>query len=296
MAGSQASTLRLRDALRDAGFDVRSVERCGGGVVAVAGLVTLADGTRLFAKCLPGTEPGVFDVEAAGLVSLRETGHIRTPDIVHGEPRVLILRPQRPRRDDPRFWADLGASVAALHTGTVGERFGWHRQGWLGRMRQDNTWHGDGHAFFAERRLLRWLGEPLVEAALDAADRRALEALCAALPDLVPAQPPCLTHGDLWAENILADEDGAPVLIDPAVSCTWAEVDLSMLWCSPRPPVSEHFFAAYAERAPLLDGWRERMPLLHLREVLSTIAHGDDDWGAADYVRRTVAPFRKRRR
>jgi fructosamine-3-kinase len=41
------------------------------------------------------------------------------------------------------------------------------------------------------------------------------------------------------------------------------------------------------------DGWRDRMPLLHLREVLSVIAHGDDDWGAVAYVRDVTAPFRR---
>ena len=81
------------------------------------------------------------------------------------------------------------------------------------------------------------------------------------------------------------------MLIDPAVSYTWAEVDLSMLWCSPKPPAAQRFFEAYEEAAPLADGWRERMPLLHLRELLSTIAHGDDDWGAADAVREVIKRF-----
>jgi hypothetical protein len=45
--------------------------------------------------------------------------------------------------------------------------------------------------------------------------------------------------------------------------------------------------------APLGDGWRERMPVLNLRELLSTIAHGGDDWGAAAMVRKVIAPFAK---
>lgn len=94
--------------------------------------------------------------------------------------------------------------VAALHGSTVTDRFGWHRDGWLGRLRQDNTRETDGHTFFAQRRILRWLAEPLVEAEFDGAERQALERLCAALPEPVPPRSPCLTHGDLWQENIVA--------------------------------------------------------------------------------------------
>lgn len=268
------------------------MEEAPGGAVAVAGLITLQDGTRVFAKTVSGPDSDLFEVESTGLAELRGHGGVNTPDVLRASRRLLVLQRMRPRRDDERFWEQLAHMVAGLHMSTVSDRFGWHRDGWLGRMRQDNTWDTDGHVFFAERRILRWLPEPLVEAAFDREERRALERLCAALPDLVPQEPPCLTHGDLWQENIVATEDGAPVLIDPAVSYTWPEVDLSMLWCAPRPVVAERFFAAYKEIAGLRDGWEERMPLLHLRELLSAIAHGDDTWGATDAVREIIAPFR----
>jgi fructosamine-3-kinase len=103
-----------------------------------------------------------------------------------------------------------------------------------------------------------------------------------------------LTHGDLWRENILSERTGGPALIDPAVSYSWAEADLSMLWCSPRPPASGRFFAAYAEAAPLADGWQDRMRLFHLRELLSSVAHDDNGRGAAEAVREIIAPFARR--
>lgn len=284
----------LRERVSATGRGVAAVAEARGGVIATAGLLTLDDGSRVFAKTLRGPGSDLFAVEAEGLRALRERG-VRTPDVLDVTADLLVLAPMRPPVQDDRYWERVGRELAALHAGTVGDRFGWHRDGWLGRMRQDNTPHTDGYAFFAERRILRWLPEPLVQEALDAADRRALERLCAALPELLPPAPPVLTHGDLWAGNLIADASGAPVFIDPAVSWTWAEVDLSMLWCANRPPAADRAFAAYAEVAGLADGWRERMPLLHLREVLSIIAHGDDDWGAADEVRRLVAPFARRR-
>jgi fructosamine-3-kinase len=162
------------------------------------------------------------------------------------------------------------------------------------RTRQINTWTADGYAFFAEHRLLRWLPEPSAERAFDTGDRRALENLCADLPSLVPDQPAVLTHGDLHSANVMADAAGAPAVFDPAVSYAWHEVDISMMWCIPRPPASASFFSAYREVAPLHEGWQDRAPLLHLRELLSMIAHGDDDGRGAARVRDIIAPYRRR--
>ncbi|TDE42604.1 aminoglycoside phosphotransferase [Nonomuraea mesophila] len=277
--------------LRAAGFDAVTAEAAHGGVVALAGLATLRDGSRVFAKTLRAGADDLFEVEAEGLRALSVAG-LTTPEVLAVTPRLLVLEPLPPRRDDDeRFWEQLARDVAHLHTTTRGDRFGWHRDGWLGRLRQDNTWHSDGHAFLAQRRILRWLPEPLVEAAFDAAERRALERLCAALPELLPPRPPVLTHGDLWRENILSGRAGGAALIDPAVSYSWAEADLSMLWCSPRPPDSDRFFEVYADAAGLEAGWRDRLPLFHLRELLSSIAHDDYAAECAEAVREIIAPF-----
>jgi fructosamine-3-kinase len=280
--------------LAAAGFaGIVSLEPAYGGVVALAGLATCEDGTRLFAKTLADPGADLFAVEAEGLRALAEVPEVHTPAVRLAAADLLVLEPLQARPDTTGFWETLGHMVAALHTTTGSERFGWHRDGWLGRLRQSNAWSDDGHAFFAEHRLLRWLTEPLVSAAFDADDRRALEHLCERLPDLVPDQPAALTHGDLWTGNVLADAAGRPMLIDPAVSYTWPEVDLSMMWSCDRPAESDAFFAAYEEVARPHDGWRDRMPLLHLRELLSQIAHGDGEWGALDVIRKTIAPFRR---
>ena len=82
------------------------------------------------------------------------------------------------------------------------------------------------------------------------------------------------------------------IVIDPAVSYAWAETDLSMLWSSPRPPASDRFFELYQELNPSPPGWIDRMPILHLRELLSTVAHFGSEWpGAVQQVRDRLAPF-----
>lgn len=160
-----------------------------------------------------------------------------TPEVLHAGRDLLVLSVLRPRPSSEAFWEQLAVALARLHTSTTHSRFGRHGDNWLGRRRQVNAWEDDGFEFFARHRLLRWLDEPRVSAALDAADRSALERLCALLPELLPDRPACLTHGDLWAQNVLAAHDGRPALIDPAVSYMWAEVDLAHLWTTAPPPV-----------------------------------------------------------
>jgi fructosamine-3-kinase len=286
----------LLECLHRAGMDdVVAVEPATGGLAALAGIATRRDRTSMFVKAFADAPADdVFATEAEGLAVLRELGGVATPEVILVDRELLVLSVLRPRPSSDDFWEQLAHGLANLHMSTTRDRFGWHRDNWLGRRRQINTWNDDGFAFFAQHRLLRWLGEPRVDAALDTGDREALERLCHRLPDLLPARRPCLTHGDLWAQNVLATPDGRPALIDPAVSYMWAEVDLAHVWSTVPPPEADRFFAVYAELTSLDVGWRSRMPIIQLRQHLAVLAQFDDDWGAADQVRATLAPFRSR--
>jgi fructosamine-3-kinase len=275
--------------------DAVTVEPVTGGLAALAGIATRRDAPPVFVKAFAET-PGddLFAAEADGLTALRELGGLATPDVIRADRDLLVLSVLRPRPPSENFWEQFAHALARLHLSTTHPRFGWHRDNWLGRRRQINTWNEDGFAFFAEHRLLRWLGHPRVEAALDAGDRAALERLCRRLPELLPDRPACLTHGDLWTQNLLATPDGRPALIDPAVSYLWAEVDLAHVWTTSPPPEAHRFFAVYAELTSLDAGWPARMPIIQLRQHLAVLAQFDDDWGAADQIRTTLAPFRSR--
>ncbi|GIH07746.1 fructosamine kinase [Rhizocola hellebori] len=275
--------------------DIVLIEPATGGLAAVAGTATRRDESSVFAKAF--AEPpddDVFAAEAEGLAALSELGGVATPEVILANRELLVLAVLRPRPRSEIFWEQLAHTLARLHLSTTHPRFGWHRDNWLGRRRQANTWEDDGFTFFAQHRLLRWLVEPRVEAVLDAGDRVALERLCHRLPDLLPDRPACLTHGDLWAQNVLATPDGRPALIDPAVSYMWAELDLAHLWSASPPPEAQRFFDTYAELTALDGDWRARMPIIQLRQHLAVIAQFDDDWGAADRIRAVLAPFRTR--
>jgi fructosamine-3-kinase len=246
----------------------------------------------VFVKAFADMPDGdVFDAEAEGLAALRDGG-LATPDVILANRELLVLSMLRERPSSGTFWEQFAHVLVRLHTGTVHPRFGWRRDNWLGRRRQINTWNNDGFAFFAEHRLLRWMAEPRVEAALDAGDRAALERLCHRLPELLPDRPACLTHGDLWTQSLLATPEGQPALIDPAVSYMWAEVDLAHVWTTSPPAEAHRFFAVYAELTSLDSGWAARMPIIQLRQHLAVLAQFDDDWGAGERIRATLTPFR----
>ncbi|RAN99103.1 fructosamine kinase family protein [Micromonospora noduli] len=288
--------MTLLERLHLAGMrDVVAVQPVTGGLAALAGIASRRDAPPVFVKAFADPPADdVFAAEAEGLAALRELGGVATPEVILADRDVLVLSVLSERPRSEAFWEQFAHLLARLHLNTTHPRFGWHHDNWLGRRRQVNTWNDDGFAFFSEHRLLRWLDEPRVEAALDAQDRSALERLCDRLPDLLPERPACLTHGDLWAQNVLATADGEPALIDPAVSYVWAEVDLAHVWSTSPPPEARRMFEVYAELTSLDAGWEARMPVIQLRQHLAVLAQFDDDWGAADQIRAVLAPFRTR--
>ncbi|RJL33266.1 fructosamine kinase family protein [Bailinhaonella thermotolerans] len=269
--------------------DVARAEPLGGGFAHHVWRVTTTGGRSMVLKASDRVPPDLFEIEAEGLRELRARAGVRTPDVIEVGPRHLLLEGlESGLPDADEFWEAAGRATAGIHA-VRGDRFGWGRDGWLGLLRQRNAWAGDGFAFFAAHRLLRYLDEPRVRQALDADDRARLERLCARLPVLLPPAPCVLTHGDLWRGNLVATAAGEPVFIDPAVCWMWAETDLSMIYCTGGVP--GRFFDAYQEISPLPDGWRERMPLLNLRELLSVLAHLGPGRGCLAQIRKILHRF-----
>src|SRR6266704_3449722 len=154
---------------------IASVRRLPGGYVADVWDVGYQDGTRVVGKTVTCAPAGLFRAEADGLAALRATGHVDTPAVLAATDRMLLLEALAPRDDSEASWEAFAHDLAALHRGTAHEMFGWASDGYLGRVVQQNPWTADGHAFFAQHRVLRYLEEPLVRQELASADRRAVE-------------------------------------------------------------------------------------------------------------------------
>lgn len=84
---------------------------------------------------------------------------------------------------------------------------------------------------------------------------------------LVEPACPSLLHGDLWAGNVIAGNDGAAWLIDPAVYVGHAEADLAMTELFGGFPRA--FYDAYQEVLPLEPGYEDRRDIYNLYHILN---------------------------
>jgi len=277
------------EALEREGRVVVAVDRLHGGTIASTYRITLDDQTTVVLKQSRRAPDDAWAIEADGLDGLRVAGGPDVPEVIAFGDDFLVIEDfghDIPETDE--FWSAFGRRLATLH-GVTGERFGWHRENLLGLVTQDNSWNDDGWDFFGQQRLVRYLALENVERALSPQDRADLERVAGRLTELVPPQPPSLVHGDLWRSNVLATAADRPALCDPAVAYAWAELDVSMLWCSGGVPDS--CFDAYNEVRPLDGDWKARMPLLHVRENLSVLAHIGPDEGTVKLIRDALRPF-----
>lgn len=132
--------------------------------------------------------------------------------------------------------------------------------------------------------------------ALTSADRRAPERLCGRLPEIIPDMEPVLTHGDLWAANVVGGTDGHLAVIDPRRLLHLGRGRPAHAVGLPAPAGVTALLRRLPGAEPVPPGWAERMPILLLREILSDIAHFGDHGGITRRFREILAPYYPRRR
>jgi fructosamine-3-kinase len=229
----------------------------------------------------------LFSCEADGLKTLRQAG-MRTPEVLSVGEEYLLLEDLGSQPDRKPDWEGFGRAIAHQHLQT-NNRFGYAFDNYLGPLPQINAWTKNGHEFFGQYRVLRYLSEPLCEQAMTGKDRQDLERLVMRLPALVPDQKPSLLHGDLWHTNMLMDSSGTPSLIDPAVYFGWPEAELSMT--RQYGTVTEDFYAAYNEVNPLEKGWWERLELLYIRQQVAVLAFFGNRYNTLAQLRETIEKY-----
>jgi fructosamine-3-kinase len=227
--------------------------------------VSLAGGGTVFAKTHRAPPPGFFTTEAVGLAWLRDAGALPVPEVVavsdggDSTPAVLVLEWIDEARGSSPDEDAFGRALAALHAAGA-PSFGREDRRTTGSRGLPNERCSTWAEFYATQRLLplaRLIGptEPRLAAGL--------ESVVGRIDELVgPPEPPARLHGDLWAGNRIVDRDDRSWLIDPACFGGHREFDLSMMRLF--GGYGERAFAAYAELAPLADGWERRIALHQL--------------------------------
>ena len=243
----------------------------GGGSINETYQVYTRSNKRWFCKFNDATRfPGLFVKEASGLSLLHRQGGMRVPEVIAcrsvGDRQLLVLEWIEQGAQSPDFWKLFGEQLARLHQVT-GSSFGLEENNYMGALPQDNTPATAWLEFFVRRRL-----EPQIRLAADhgllnPAAIRHFERLYQALPIIFgEPEPPSLLHGDLWNGNFLCDNNGHPVLIDPAVYYGHRSMDLAMttLFGGFEPA----FYESYAYHYPLPPNYREQWEICNLYPLL----------------------------
>lgn len=241
----------------------------GGGSINDAYRLVTKKGTYFLKTNRADRYPSMFEAEADGLAHLRAPMAIRVPELMvqgtFADLSFLVLEyvPKGPK--DDKFWRTFGTQLATLHR-TSASHFGLDRPNYIGSLVQVNTQENDWHSFLVQHRL-----EPMVKMGRDNGKLAApialrCERLYGRIDGLFPQEAPSLLHGDLWQGNFLCTEDGAPVLVDPAVYFGHREMDLAMTHLF--GGFVSAFHIAYHDAWPLEKGWQERVEICQLYPLL----------------------------
>ncbi len=268
MAFAHSLQLRLEALI---GEKIAKVAPVSGGDISEAFCLTGLSRRKWFLKTNTALAAALmFRREAQGLALLGAAGVIQTPRVYgHGEDAegnaflLLSFVEEGPR--SALFWERFGHQLAALHCQTSAF-FGFAHDNFIGRLPQSNRRHPSWPEFYAEERLLPQMRLARQQGFLDRTAERQLNRLCQQLGALCPAEPPALTHGDLWSGNFLCNTCGEPVLIDPAAAYTHREMDLAMSRLF--GGFDARFYAAYEEAWPLAPGFAERIGIYQLYYLL----------------------------
>ena len=221
-------------------------------------------------------------MEASGLRWLADaarTGGAPAVEPVAVSDGAIELRRLDTTAPTPRAAEEFGRRLAVTHASGA-TRHGcppgdWAGDGFIGPLplphHRDVADPWPWGRFFAELRIAPYARSARDAGTLSAADAGLLDRICARLGDGTeeltgPAEPPSRLHGDLWSGNVIWTPSGV-VLIDPAAHGGHRESDLAMLALFGLPHL-DRVIAAYHERWPLADGWRQRQPLHQLFPLL----------------------------
>lgn len=285
----------IRQALEEIiGSKIRTIREVQGGDIGVS-LYVEAHDERYFVKYRDDLSADVFLCEAEGLKALQQSGGLPVPAVhyagaIPGQTGGMIVLEWIERGAKTASAEELlGQGLAAVHrhASDTGQ-YGFMRNNYIGVLPQSNRWESSWVNFYREQRLLPLIKMAEEQGRLTEIRRKRFRQLLNKLDTyLADEGKPNLLHGDLWGGNWLADLDGKPILIDPAVYYGNREVELAFTELF--SGFSHRFYAAYQEAYPLLPDYEERKPLYQLYYLMVHLIHFGEAYGPS--VDRVLARY-----
>lgn len=249
-------------------FRIINRQRVGGGSINNAYRVT--DGHQsYFVKTNRQPLLYMFEAEARGIEALYLSQTIRVPQPIAcgvSEHECYFIMDWLNLSGQPSS-EEFGRRMAALH-GCHNSRFGFAIDNTIGSTPQLNQWSDDWVDFWQKQRLGYQLGlarENGLDKRLQSIGLRLQDSCSAFFSDYQPR--PSLLHGDLWSGNWSGDEQGNPVIFDPATYYGDREADLAMMELFGHP--GRLFFDAYNEAYALDPGYGLRKNFYNLYHILN---------------------------
>jgi len=209
--------------------------------------------------------PKMFEREANGLEALRNSNSFRIPQVIAtgeiNEDAYLLLEYIDSAAPAENFDEQFAEGLIKLHKTSV-DHFGFHEDNYIGKLPQYNRKENTASNFYIDQRLI-----PQIRMAKDLGyELPADDVFFKNVEDAIPDESSSLIHGDLWSGNYTTDENGDPVLIDPATCYAHREMDLAMMKLF--GGYSSRIFEIYDENYRLETKWRSRIKLYQLYYLL----------------------------
>lgn len=246
--------------------------RLNGGCIADTRRLKFDNGKTAIIKVSLDMTDG-FIKEAHGLQELAQANAIRIPQVLVQGSSFLLLEEIREGKVAEPFWSIFGRSFAQLHRKT-NSYFGFYEDNYIGATLQKNA-AGKNYTSWSD---FYWQERLLFQYYLAESKGYVTQELACAFAKLEnkyldimagSEEKPSLLHGDLWSGNYLIDEQGLPVLIDPAVYYGHREADLAMTTLF--GGFSPEFYMSYQQEFPLKDGYAYREKLYQLYHLFNHV-------------------------
>ncbi len=246
-----------------------------GGSIHQAYHVMSQDKQQFFIKINQANKAHTLTAEAQGLTALQHAldndNPLRIPQVITQNSNTthawLILEYIPFGRSDNTVQSKLGQGLAMLHQHTA-PQFGFDADNVIGASLQTNTWTDDWLSFWAEQRLGTQFKLAAQHGFYSSIQDEAKQ-LLAHLPTLLKGHKPkpALLHGDLWGGNAAADNQGNPIIFDPAVYNGDRMCDIAMTKLF--GGFSAEFYAAYNDVYPLTEHEKQLQNLYNLYHILN---------------------------